>query len=219
MVEFLNIISLPAAFTEVIFLMVVSAVVGLVVYGIWKFIPDDETEQEAPWKPGPKPPLDATGWTLVVDGSNYAHRNFRNQLDVKLEHLEEVLSALERRFQNAKFIVFCDANLRYKVKKNEVERYDLYLSENIWAEYDFRETHGQAADGVMLKYACKNAPCIVVSNDKFENGEEVTLRQDVPLLKMRWRTTPVRAYPSVIVHGIMNSRTIPVGILIKDGKG
>ena len=125
----------------------------------------------------PPEPVDASGWTLVVDGSNFAH--WRD--DVRLEYLEDVLSSLEHYFDGARIRVFCDANLRHKFDGEEKRRFERMVGRN---SSGFRETHGKSADDVLLTYASDKPRCIVVSNDWFAKGAELEMRLDVPLLRV-----------------------------------
>ncbi len=126
--------------------------------------------------------FNATGWTLLVDGSNFAHRTTNNgSTKVRLHHLMEVLNLLEHHFKNADIKVFCDANLRYKLNKTDQRK---FIAEVEQRKPRFHETHGKSADDVLLQYARKHKKCIIVSNDHFSKDDEPNLRLGTPLLKL-----------------------------------
>lgn len=153
-------------------LLVIAAGFAMVVYVFFRLIFGTSAGYHEPPEP-----MDASGWTLVVDGSNFAHRGS----DVRLAHLQDVLDSLEHCFRDARVLVLCDANLRYKFEGEDKREFEELVQEH---DSGFRETHGQAADGVILKHATDNGRCIVVSNDWFSKGDEVEMRQGIPLLRI-----------------------------------
>ncbi|MGM0558981.1 MAG: hypothetical protein ACQEVA_21530 [Myxococcota bacterium] len=167
---------------DLIYLLVISTVFGLLVWAFFRVM-----FRTSPGYHEPPEPMDASGWTLVVDGSNFAHKGS----DVRLEHLQDVLSSLQHYFRNANLRVFCDANLRHKFNGDDKRQFKKLLE---GSNRKFRETHGQAADDVILKYAGGNPRCIVVSNDWFSKGDEVQMRLDIPLLRIE-RTPAGEVFP------------------------
>lgn len=157
---------------DAISLLLISTVFALFVWVFFRVLFDS-----SPGYHEPPEPLDATGWTLVVDGSNFAHRGD----DVRLDYLKDVLSSLQHYFRNADLRVFCDANLRHKFDSDDRRRFERLIDKK---STRFRETHGQSADDVILRYAGDNPNCIVVSNDWFGKGDEVEKRRGIPLLRV-----------------------------------
>jgi rRNA-processing protein FCF1 len=166
---------------EALRLLLIAAVFGLLVYLFFRALFGTSAGYHEPPEP-----MDASGWTLVVDGSNFAHHDN----DVRLSHLEDVVESLEHYFKDARVRVFCDANLRHKFGDQDARRFEQRVNN----EADISETHGQSADDVILKYASDHPRCIVVSNDRFSKGDEIEMRQDVPLLRIE-RPTGGRAFP------------------------
>jgi hypothetical protein len=160
----------------------ISTMFGLLVWTFFRI-----AFRTSPGYHEPPEPMDAAGWTLVVDGSNYAHKGS----DVRLEHLQDVLSSLQHYFRGANLRVFCDANLRHKFDADDKRRFLKLLD---GSSRQLQETHGQAADDVILKYAGDNPNCIVVSNDWFSKGDEVQMRLDIPLLRIE-RTPAGDVFP------------------------
>jgi rRNA-processing protein FCF1 len=207
-----SLLNFPVLLTDVILYLLLSAVVGVIVYGVVVFLRDVRSGEYQ--RPTRKPllPVDATGWTLAVDGSNFAHRGE----DVRLVYLEEVLDALKRRFENAEIRVFCDANLRYKFHGEDSREFlKLLKSRNS----GFSETHGRKADEVLLKTARAETRWIVVSNDRFrEDDDEIVLRIGVPLLKVRLSRTRIRPADTVDLFRDrarpFTKTSIPVGTFI-----
>ncbi len=153
-------------------LLLIATVFGLFVYVFFRAMFGTSKGYHEP-----PDPVDATGWTLVVDGSNFAHLGS----DVRLEHLQNTLSSLRHYFKNADFEVFCDANLRHKFEGEDKQQFKRLVGQS---SAPFTETHGQSADDVILAYAADNPRCIVVSNDWFSKGDEVEMRQGIPLLRI-----------------------------------
>ncbi|TDP75220.1 hypothetical protein [Bradymonas sediminis] len=170
---------------------------------------DDGSGRNDRWR-APRPSLDATGWTLLVDGSNFAYRDlYDGSKEVRLSHLQDVLDALGRRFEHADIQVFCDANLRYKFDKEDKNQ---FLARVKCPNPSFHETHGKAADEVLLKYARRNPNSIVVSNDRFRDDDQLQQRVGVPLLKVELANSRVYLKPAVDFFGdpnqpFKNSRT------------
>lgn len=173
--------------SNIILWLLTLALIALVIYGLIDVFRGASTK--------PRPPIDATGWTLLVDGSNFAHRGS----DVQLAHLEEVLDELARRFQNADLRVFCDANLRYKFDDGDRKEFEQLL-QRAPSNTTYVETHGKEADEVLLKYADKHDKCVVVSNDRFGKGDEIELRLDVPLLRVEIMANGVRLADRVHIY-------------------
>ncbi len=162
--------TLPFSQLEIGLIVLLIAIISLVLFKIFRR------------RPNPKSRFNATGWTLLVDGSNFAHRSTNNgSTKVRLHHLMEVLNLLEQHFKNANIKVFCDANLRYKLNKTDQRK---FIAEVEHRKSRFHETHGKSADDVLLQYARKNKKCIIVSNDQFSKDDEPNLRLGTLLLKL-----------------------------------
>lgn len=137
-------------------------------------------------------PRDATGWTLLIDGSNFARRNGPDgREDPRLEHLLEVIEVLRVGFHGAEFIVFCDANLRHVLDAAGDKAAFLELVR--CGDGRFRETHGKRADDVILEHARQHPRCIVVSNDRFRDEDHLAARVGVMLLRVNDR-------PPISIH-------------------
>ncbi len=203
----------PVPLSDVLAYLFFSALFGLALYGFILMALDtssDDLGQKQRWQ-APVLPLDATGWTLLVDGSNFAYRGD----EVRLCHLLEVLAALRKRFENADIQVFCDANLRHKFGADDQRKFLAMVKR---PDAHFHETHGKAADEVLLKHARKNPRCIVVSNDHFRDVDQLVLRIGVPLLKVGISRFGVRLSDKVDIfrdpsQPFRNS-WVPVGRLI-----
>ena len=195
---------------QTFWLLVITAAFGMLVYVFFRALFRAE--------PRPEPPevVDETGWTLVVDGSNFAHRG----PDVQLDHLRDVLDALDHFLPNARLRVFCDANLRYKFEGDDRDRFERLVARD---GGQFRETHGQVADDVILEYAHHHDQCIVVSNDWFAKGDEVQRRQGIPLLHVeRTQGGDVYPHPYVVIFDDPDTpqqrKNIPLDVLVDDGR-
>jgi rRNA-processing protein FCF1 len=171
---------------DVVPLVLSLALVGLVVYALAQMYRSAE----------PAPPLDAEGWTVVVDGSNFAHWS---EDDVQLQYLLQVVEELEHRFQHADLRVYCDANLTYKFDDEDRDTFENLLRDAP-PHLTFEETHGREADDAILEYAQNHLRTIVVSNDRFDKGDEIERRIDVPLLQVERNPPAVRLADQVDVY-------------------
>lgn len=184
---------LPLPLEDVLAILMFTALLGLVVYGfVDMFTAPASDGEHRRGTPEPLHPLDATGWTLLIDGNNFAYRNSVP----RLEYLLEVIEILRHRFENAQIIVFCEANLRYKFSDEERREYVALFDTEDRA---FIEVHGKEADEVILKRARQQRRCIAVSNDWFGKGEELQLRIGVPLLQIRRSRGRVRPADSIYI--------------------
>jgi rRNA-processing protein FCF1 len=171
---------------DIVPLVLSLAFVGLVLYAFVEMYRSAE----------PASPLDAEGWTLVVDGSNFAHWS---EDDVQLHYLLQVVEALEHRFQHADIRVYCDANLRYKFEDEDQNRFEKLVRDTA-PHMEFKETHGREADEAILEYADEHPRTIVVSNDRFSKGDEIELRIGVPLLQVERNPPAVQLSRQVDVY-------------------
>ncbi|AWV88728.1 type II toxin-antitoxin system VapC family toxin [Bradymonas sediminis] len=182
--------AMPLSLLEIILIALLLAIIGRVVFRLLQWRPGRPQKPARPKRRASKARLNAAGWTLLVDGSNFAHRDAKGgTTKVRLDYLMEVLRVLEHRFKNAKIKVFCDANLRYKLNKTDQPK---FIAEVERRKPRFFETHGKSADDVLLQYARKNKKCIIVSNDRFSKGDEPALRIGTPLLKISISARGVR---------------------------
>ncbi len=172
--------------SDIVPLVLSLALVGLVVYAFVQMFRSA----------GPAPPIDAEGWTLVVDGSNFAHWSDE---DVQLQYLLQVVEALERRFQHADLRVYCDANLKYKFDDEDQSTFEDLLRDAP-SHMVFKESHGREADDAILEYAQNHPETIVVSNDRFGKGDEIELRVGVPLLQVERNPPAVRLADQVDIY-------------------
>jgi hypothetical protein len=116
------------SFSDVVLLMMISGVVGVLLFGLIKAFRTPPADESASTDKKPRRTferLDARGWTLVVDGSNFARHG-----DPQLEHLRQVLRKLRYRFKDAKLRVFCDANLRYQFDEIDRKRFVRLVKQN-----------------------------------------------------------------------------------------
>jgi rRNA-processing protein FCF1 len=188
--------------SDVLLLMMISGVLGILLFGLIKAFHETDGDDQAFEKQRKDSQknkgrrtinrLDARGWTLVVDGSNFARHG-----DPQLEHLRQVLRKLRYRFKGAKLRVFCDANLRYQFDNIDRKRFVRLVEKD---DDRFTETHDRCADDVILEYAQDNPRCIVVSNDWFGKGDEIEKRQQIPLLRVDFtRSGKARLYRNVYI--------------------
>ncbi|MFU8805074.1 MAG: NYN domain-containing protein [Bradymonadaceae bacterium] len=208
-----------ASLDFILTLLLIGAALALICYGTYRLAHWVRKARAEPWPtPPPPPPLDATGWTLVIDGSNVA----RHRDSPDLNRLLSFLDNLHERLPGAEHVVFCDANLRHKFSREHREAYVALLGQR---EPCFEECPGgTTADEVLLKYARDGWPCIVVSNDKFANRDEVRLRQGIPLLKFSVKKdNTAHASQNVVVYKgadeMSRPTTIPLGRLLESPLG
>ncbi len=154
--------------------LVVLLLLGGLIYWLWRSTPRHRDPLE---------PLDATGWLVIVDGSNVSFRENR----ARLEYLEEVLELLEHRFQGARFLVQCDASLRHRFRGKERRRFEELLAKD---KRFAQAPKGRKADDFILHEAAEHGQAIVVSHDRFSKGPELEMRLNVPLLRISFHEDP-----------------------------
>lgn len=153
------------------------------------------------WKPGrdfwnlePLEPIDATGWTLLIDTSNLVRDGDRASLKLQ----REVLKKLRHRFENVRLVWVCDRSLKHTFPPGEKEIFEKLLFERDVIEVPHADTE-------LLRLARETPKSIIVSNDWF--GEEAlhSARRGIPLLRMdrprqTLRTSVVRFFSEARPH-------------------
>ena len=216
---------MPASLADVLALMAMASVVGLVLYGLVRLLLGNKPAPTQPRRQRGSifrsPQMDASGWTLVVDGSNMAfRRDSRLGRDVaRHEYLQEVVDVLQRQLVGANIIVFCDASLRHRFSGEGLAEFETSLK---FSTTMYRQCPaGTSADRYILRYAKEHERCIVVSNDRFGNGDEVELRLNVPLLRVTMSRTSVKPSAWVYTHTVPSASAQPqcqmLRNLIKNG--
>lgn len=169
-------------------------------------------------RPTPRPslsPLNARGWSLLVDASNFAYK----EGDLKLQHLTEVIRLLYRRFDGASIHLICDANLPYKFGGEDQMRATL--------RKDFKKlgveiSYGKKADVLLLSQGKSKPKTIVVSNDWFGKGDEIYERLNVARLGVSLKNGDYVLGTQVIVFESADdpqrSSEYPVGRYLKRRK-
>lgn len=213
----------PPDVGDVITWMLLSAVVGLCIYGLLEALRQNrrsETDSDTSDSSDPhtrrkrrskRGPMDASGWTLFVDGSNFARHNDDGADNARLNDLDVVLDKLRSRFRNADIVVYCDANLRYLFDDEDRAAFERRLDTR-----QYVVTHDEKADHPMLRNAREMSKCIVVSNDKFSDEPEADLRIGVPLLKVRISRCRVRLLSAVEIYQNRHfKRNVPVEEIVR----
>lgn len=234
MLELMMYLELPITLPEVLFLMAMSALVGLTVYGIIKLVGSARSDDEGMrnrrdrrrHRKTPPSSLDASGWTILVDGGNFAHGG-DDAADVSLTYLQEVLDALVGRFSGAEVIVFCNAKLRHEFDEKDRRKFEKIVDNTERRRARglpvFRETDGQKSEKLILNDARERERCIVVSNRMLRNGDAPRLRIGVPLMNVQQSERGVRLAKALrIFNNAENPEaktTIPVGTYIRRRNG
>jgi hypothetical protein len=131
--------------------------------------------------------LDASGWTFVIDGSNFAHSRDGS---ANLAHLLRVVLALRTQFVGLKPVVYFDASLRFKLPASQRNAYERLIEST--SPTFFECLPGKTADEYVLRYASNHPQAIAVSNDRFRDLPERKWRLGVLLLR-------VPVYETVVV--------------------
>lgn len=133
-------------------------------------------------------PINARGWTLYVDASNVC----RDGESARLSDLHNTLRALSGRFELARLVVVCDANLRYHFSDAERPVFERLLARDNFINMPY-------ADRELFARASRNPRSIVVSNDRFRDEELYPLRVGVATLSLHISGADVICCPSVTI--------------------
>ncbi len=131
--------------------------------------------------PYSQPPysLNATGWTLVLDGTNLAHGELPHP---DLDRLCRTVDTLKAGFRGAKIRIYFDASTQRKVPDDQKARYQRAI--NSPEPLCFECPSDAEADEILLGFAKNHGQTIVVSNDRFNKGDELHMRIGTPLLRV-----------------------------------